>query len=674
MKKLLQILKEKMSAKTNKNDELGTEQNEQDLVNETAVADNDAEVKKPRFKLSHLIDKTWKKAIIIVLLIILSTVSFLTIYSVMIGQQLLSQAKEAESIGRAGYLAFKEQNLPEAENKFKELDNKLEEITKSYKKLSIYKFVPLMSRYYKDGEAGLHAADKGLNAGLTAIEAITPYADVLGFSGEDSFEGGSAENRVKLILQTLEKVTPQLDAIESDLHEMQSALAEINPEHYPKKIKNKEIKSKLIAAKDSADTAITALTEFRPIIEKLPDIAGATGERRKYLILFQNDNELRPTGGFLTAYAVIFLEDGVVTPEKSDDIYELDKKFNKKIEIPEELGRYLTTEKYWNLRDMNTSPDFKESMHQFISNYKEVRGEPSDIDGVIAVDTHLLTGLMDVVGPIEIPGYGTFSSENDERCDCPQIIYALSEIITRPTPYIREDRKGILGPLMKAILSKIYSSPRIYMANLFTVGLESVSGRHMQAYFFKEDWQTAIEAINAGGRMEMSAEAEDFVAIVDANLAGAKSNLFISNEVLQEISTPENGKITKTVTVTYKNNRKADNCNLEAGLLCLNSTLKDWFRLYVPSGAELTDSQGFTEEVKSYQENGFTVFDGFFSLEPMSQAKVKLSYTLPYSDTENYKVLLWKQGGIGPIKTIMDVNGGQEEISVEEDSFYETKF
>ena len=73
------------------------------------------------------------------------------------------------------------------------------------------------------------------------------------------------------------------------------------------------------------------------------------------------------------------LEDGKVTPEKSDDIYELDKKFTKRIAIPDALGRYLTTEKYWNLRDMNISPDFKESMDQFFEHYSEVRGEPDNV-------------------------------------------------------------------------------------------------------------------------------------------------------------------------------------------------------------------------------------------------------------------------------------------------------
>jgi hypothetical protein len=317
----------------------------------------------------------------------------------------------------------------------------------------------------------------------------------------------------------------------------------------------------------------------------------------------------------------------------------------------------------------------RSSLKDFLSlkHSEDIPGEPDNIDGIIAVDTELLTDLVEVVGPIEIPGYGTFSAQTDPRCDCPQIIYALSEIITRPTPYLRDDRKGILGPLMSSILTKIYSSPRTYMADLFNIALTDIEGRHIQMYFINEEFQKAVETINAAGRLTQTEKAQDFLAIVNANLGGAKSHLFIDYDVTQTVSEPVDGKITKTVEITYKNDHKADNCNLEAGLLCLNSTLRDWTRLYVPEGSELVEAQGFTNEAKVYDENGFTVFDGFFTLEPMAQAKLKLTYTVPYTD-ETYKIKLWKQGGIDPIPTIMDVTGGQEEVIVNKDLIYETEF
>jgi hypothetical protein len=625
--------------------------------------------KKPFFK------KHWKviTGVSIAVIILLLIPAVLGLYTYSVVRELETQGKIVADSGRVALDTFKTQDLPGTETELKKTAEELGKVRGIYNRLSFYKVIPIASTYYSDGEHGLNAAEAGMNAGLKGIASIAPYADVLGFSGEGSFEGGTAENRVKLLLETLEKVSPELDSIAADLEIAQSELAFIDANRYPEEFKGIKLRENIIEGKTTVDNAALLLEDYRPIIEKLPEIAGANGERKKYLILFQNDNELRPTGGFLTAYSVIFVENGVVTPEKSDDIYELDKKFSKRIAIPEALGRYLTTERYFNLRDMNISPDFKISMDQFFEHYQDLPGEPSDIDGIIAVDTHLLNDLVRTVGPIEVPGYGTFSAENDARCDCPQIIYALSEIITRPTPYIREDRKGILAPLMSALLNRIYQSPKTFMAPLFQIGLDNVDGRHVQMYFFDESLQTAAESINAAGRFTQEENA-DFLGVVNANLGGAKSNLFITYSAEQSVSAPENGRITKTLELTYRNPRAGDNCNLEAGLLCLNSTLRDWTRIYLPEGSELIEAQGFNDEPKVYDENGFTVFDGFFILEPKGTATIKITYTVPYTNTEDYRLKIWKQGGTEPVEHIIDVTGGEELVIVDQDTVFETVF
>jgi hypothetical protein len=166
----------------------------------------------------------------------------------------------------------------------------------------------------------------------------------------------------------------------------------------------------------------------------------------------------------------------------------------------------------------------------------------------------------------------------------------------------------------------------------------------------------------------------DFLAIVDANLGGAKSNLFTNYEVKQIISAPNAGRLEKTVEITYKNTRKADNCNLEAGQLCLNSTLNDWLRIYLPKGAELIEIQGISNEASVYEEANLTVIDGYFSLEPLGLAKVKLSYSIPYTDEVNYNLKMWKQGGIDAVPVLIDVTGGEEELLMDKDLEYSTVF
>lgn len=450
----------------------------------------EAEVTSPKTKRSFPPLKKWQKVLLIVLFflaIIFGAVGVVGYYTYQVSMDLRNKATEGEFIARSAYDAFKAQNLPESENQLKILQEKLVEIDQTYQKLAFYNNVPFVNQYYQDGKHGLKTAEHGLNAGLKAISTIAPYADVLGFEGEGTFTGGTAEDRIKVLIETLDAVMPAFDDLIAEISLAEEEFSKIDPDRYPEEFRGIVVKPRLIQAQEMMDASISAFKEFRPVIEQLPDIAGGKDERRKYLVLFQNDNELRPTGGFLTAYAVIYMENGKVTPEKSDDIYELDKKFTKRLPIPEALGRYLTTERYWNLRDMNTSPDFKISMSQFFENYQGIRGEPDNIDGIIAVDTHTLKGLLEVLGPVEIPGYGTFSAENDPRCDCPQVVYALSEIITKPTPYLREDRKGILGPMMQAILTKTYTANKQQWPALFELAWKNLEQRHVQLYFLKDE-------------------------------------------------------------------------------------------------------------------------------------------------------------------------------------------
>jgi hypothetical protein len=650
------------------------------LVEQTQTEEKDIEPAKN--KKMKFIFKPWQKALFIFVLVFLGLLTSIVSYTFLIANEIKKEAEKAAPIAFEAKSLVASQNIKALPEKITQLEEIKNNIQTKYKKLAFLGSVPLFNIYYNDGKKVFEAADHGFNIAKKSLDSLVPYADLLGFQGEGTFAGGTTQDRIVLILETLKQIQPTIDEIDNETKTIVSILNSIDPNHYPEKFAGKEIKAKLVQVQKSASIFSQTFSDYKPVIASLGKMAGAE-KKQKYLVLFQNDNELRPTGGFLTAYAIINIEKGVVTSEKSDDIYALDQKFTKKIAIPPVLGKYLVTEKYYHLRDMNISPDFKVAMDEFYVNYKTVKGEATDIDGIIAVDTSVLSELLRIIGPVDAPGYGVFSAENNIKCDCPQVVYALSEIITKPTPYLREDRKGVLGPLMKSILAKTYDLDKARFPELFQVALSSIEGRHVQMYFMDENTQKAAEQINAAGRLYelknnfkgwQMGQNMDFLAIVDANLGGAKSNLFTNYEVKQTIKAPIDGRLEKTVEITYKNNRKADNCNLEAGLLCLNSTLNDWLRIYLPKGSELISIQGISNEASTYEEGNMTVIDGYFSLEPMGLAKINLSYTVPYTDTVNYNLKMWKQGGIDSIPMLIDVTGGEEQFTLTKDLDYSTAF
>jgi hypothetical protein len=324
---------------------------------------------------------------------------------------------------------------------------------------------------------------------------------------------------------------------------------------------------------------------------------------------------------------------------------------------------------------MNLSPDFSESMAQFWEHAKKVLGV-SEIDGIIAVDTQVLVDIMEVLGPIGVSGWGNFSAETDDRCDCPQVFYELELYADRPVGILRGERKGIIGPLMHSIMLNAMGSPRKKWPMFFNVAWENLQEKHILMYFFDEEIQKAVESLNAGGRIRDFDG--DYFHFNDSNFGGAKSNMYIQQEVTQEIEVGSDGTITKTVTIDYKNPAPPSNCNLEAGELCLNGLYRNWFRLYVPEGSELTEVKGSEVEAKTYDELGKTVFEGFYGdsspLRPEGTAQVSFKYKLPFkADSGAYRLLVQKQPGTKNHYYTVQINGQEESFELDGDRELEFK-
>lgn len=605
--------------------------------------------------------------ITLIFVIIGGALGFVAYRSYVQAREMEAELRQAMNEGQAAYASFKAQDLVMVRTHIQNAKTHIEAGQEDLQGLKWTGSLPFVGKYYHDGEAGFRAALAGSDAALEVVAAVEPHADVLGFSGEGTFSGGTTEDRIGLMLETLAQITPQLDGISAKVEEMNTAIAEIDPNDYPEELRGYPLRQYVQMLHDAGETAKVALTDARPVIEQLPAMAGAEGEPKKYLVIFQNDNELRPTGGFMTAYAVIKVENGKIFPEKSDDIYVLDQKFRQRPPIPEQLGRYLTSESRWNLRDMNIDPNFSNSMDTFYSYYQNIPGEHQDIDGIIAIDTNVLTRIVEVLGPVDVPGYGTFSAETDRRCDCAQIIYVLSEIIDRPTPYIRENRKGILAPMMQSIIQKTYATSKDKWPLLAELAWQGIEGRHVQFHFFDEKMQAAAETINAAGLVPVLPEEGDYLTVIDANLGGAKSNLFIETSGVIDVESMADGKVTKTVELTYRNTHPASNCDLEAGQLCLNGTLNDWTRWYVPKGVEINQVMGLDEghSVDSSNEN-YDVIEGTFKVEPMGQTRVRITYTVPYDESE-YMLTMQKQGGTDVIPFELTTPQGQVEFDLDKD-------
>jgi len=569
------------------------------------------------------------------------------------------QAKKVYATAKAAGAAVKEENVVAAKDGLTQTLAETEKLQKQIKGISYLKLVPIIGGYVSDADHVTGAGVHGINAGIVAVDALIPYADVLGLKGQKSFAGGSAEDRIRTAIKTLDKVVPKIDDIDREVKLAKAEMDQVDVNHYPNFWIFKKAHDQVANAKSLVDAGDQAVDEGKPLIKVLPELLGAN-KAKKYLVLFQNDKELRPTGGFLTYYSIFRIEEGVIHIDSSNDIYTLDGSISYHPTADPIILKYLPKVPTQNIRDINLSPDFQKSMDGFRTYYAK-SSLKTDVDGIIAIDTQFVVNLIRILGGVEADGQ-KFTADVDPGCNCPQVVYQLEQNTTEIVNYVKTNRKGIVGDLLYATMQKaLQSSPKLYWGPLFQSALADASEKHILFSLDNKDAQSGIEALGWGGQIKPFDG--DYLHINDANFGGAKSNMYINQSAEMDYNVSSDGQVQKTVTITYVNPQKYSDCSLTTqGGLCLNATLRNFQRLYVPQGSTLVSELGSQVKVTTAQDLGKTYFSSFFTVNPLGKATMTYTYKLPFKVQGGVlPVLIQKQPGVSTVPFIVKINGRQVE-------------
>lgn len=601
----------------------------------------------------------------IVLIVLGSILALVFLFLYLPAKDLLKQINATKPIVSELKLSVSDKDLAKSKIALGNLSQQISTIDQKFQKLSYLKFIPKAKDYYQDGNNLITIGKDSLEMGNIIITAIEPYQDFLGLKGAATSSAKTTEDRIAFLTESIEGLIPHLELIDTKITEIDKLVNQIDISRYPKNYKNIAIHQDFNQIKEIVSQAKTLLTDGKPILTKTSWLLGKD-KPRNYLVIFQNDGELRPSGGFWTAYTSIKVDKGKITANTSSNIYDLDDKLASTTVAPRIIKAYHINVPYLNLRDSNLSPDFPTDAQIFLDGYYKAMGKKTTFDAVIALDTNVLVDIVQVLGKLDTT-VGTFTTTPDSRCDgCPQIIYELEWIAGRPRNYILKDRKGFLGPLMHALLANAMGSEKNKMAPLAQAFFLNIYEKHIMFYFPDVEIQKAAESANIAGKIVATDANTDYLHLNDANFASAKSNIFITQKIKHEISKNSSGTVEHKVTVTYTNPSKASNCNLEKGDLCLNApTYRDLFRFYVPTGSELIKMTGSEVEPVKYEELGKQVFEGFYGdkypLYAMSNTKVSIQYISPIKASKDYTLYLQKQPGTKGVDYEIYVNGQKEE-------------
>lgn len=531
-----------------------------------------------------------------------------------------------------------------------DLEKNLSETKKKLGFAKFARFLPIIGGFFGDATHLLTSSEHLLAAAKTAANLLEPEINKLGVTpGKDI----PADKRVQVLVNSLSVLSPNLDKINPEIKAAKTEIDKVEGK-YPPLPGLRKISTQVQGAKQLVSQAEFFLVEARPLTTTLPKVAGID-RPKTYLILFQNDKELRPSGGFLTAYTFAKVDKGNLTTSGSNDIYALDEQIDRiclqkicPLTPPSAIVKYLPEptgqrKQAIESRDSNISPDWKVAATEFEKFYN-IAGGPS-IDGIIGVDTYFVQNLLEITGPVSVGGYqGKFSKDN-----------VVDELLTYSDSVFagKAGRKAVLGDLMYSILLYITHSPKEKFPTAISQFLKSAAEKHLLFYFKDDAVQQAFEQLNWAARVKDFDG--DYLEVVDSNFAGGKANLFVEEEVKQNIKL-EGDKIIKGITITWRNPGPYNNKR--------NPGYRDWVRVYTPAGTKLISGDGSADGIRESEELGKTVFDGFITVRPgggVAKLQLKLELPAKVKKGKTIELLIQKQPGTDNVKHTVTLAGKQIE-------------
>ena len=276
-------------------------------------------------------------------------------------------------------------------------------------------------------------------------------------------------------------------------------------------------------------------------LRSAPTILG-TNKPITYLLMVQNRDELRPAGGFITAFGLVRLRDGrIIGLDIEDSTSERFDYVSEVREAPFPLNEIMFAH-YFVPRDANWSPDFPTSAR--ITQEMYSLSTEIETDAVIAFDQRFIVSLLEFTGPVDFPEENTIvDSINVERKMIEYKQYAIDA-----NQY--EKRKDFLAILAPHIIEKVLMTKNfVELKNLLLMMREAIETGHLLVYFDDQDVQNLLEEFNLSG--SVVPKANDFIMLIDSNVGIGKIDKFIERSLSYRIDLSNFRYPTSEIIITY---------------------------------------------------------------------------------------------------------------------------
>jgi len=326
---------------------------------------------------------------------------------------------------------------------------------------------------------------------------------------------------------------------------------------------------KFTSYKQQLDQATAGLNQVNQLLGLAADFVG--NGQKTVLVLFENNREMRATGGFIGTYGFFRLNNGKIISQQISSIYDLDGQLKQKIAAP---GAMHDLTDRWYLRDSNWFADFEKSA-QKASDFYEQEGMETP-DAVIALTPDMIVDLLKVTGPIDMPKYGvTLTADNfrDQIQLNTSIIYDRKE----------NAPKQMLSDFAPLLLQKLMALPQQSYAGLASALLDNLQQKNILLYDRNPQVQNQFEDYNWAGQVQSTNG--DYLEVLNTNLGGRKTDQDVTEQISMKSVVQDDGGVIDTITYSRSHTPSL----LEPG-----SKNIDYVRFLVPAGSKLISATGFT--------------------------------------------------------------------------------
>lgn len=372
----------------------------------------------------------------------------------------------------------------------------------------------------------------------------------------------------------------------------------------------------------------------------LPHMTAIDG-KKEYLVLIQNNLELRSGGGFIGSYGKLTFENGRIKDIVVDDIYNLDGFLKERIDPPSEIKDDLG-QKNWYLRDSNTEPDFPTSARQAEFFYLKEAG--SKVDGVVAFDLSASSMILSGLGGLTLPDYG----EEVTADNLFEKIIAHTEAGFFPGS---QAKKNYLTQLQTQLFNKIFFLPDQNWAAIVAGLGEALEQKHVMLYLSDPTLFSFVSSQNWGGVLpkeseKLEGQTHDFLSVVESNVGANKANYYLTREFRLDSKIASSGAVLHRLKVDYANSSVSDEFP--------GGRYRARLKLYLPFGASLIKAtfgeSDITQKVNPFSDYGRAVFSMLLEVYPKEKKSLVIDYKLaaPFQFKDGkveYKMDVVKQPG-----------------------------